>query len=252
MLDNEIRLITQRGVVAALTGGRESGNLQAYIDRIPNKPEDFHAGAVAFRLKSGKQVAHGITAETFARIITLYIKASDEGSLHESQEDIADRCRRFSYALIGTAITVLVDEATGHRSKSKPKLNSLEEKCRLFLLDAPEEDRDKQFPPEYWKALSSVYRCKYVPGKNPPFFKMVIRKAVHDVVDVEVARRIKVLNPNSGGGKYHYKWYTGPALEIFREIVRRNITIMKQSSSKDDFWMRHSHEFRGTGLQLSF
>lgn len=62
VLDNGTRLVTQRGVVAALSGGRESGNLAPYIDRIPNKPGGFDAGAIDFHLKTGQQVGHGIPA----------------------------------------------------------------------------------------------------------------------------------------------------------------------------------------------
>lgn len=246
VLENGTRLITQRGVLRAMSVA-ETTHFERFRDRIPNRPDDLEVSPTPFSFRG---TSLGITAEQFVQIVTLYAQALVAGVLRSTQVPIGQRCAAMLFALAGVGIAALIDEATGYRTRTPP--NALEQKMRLFLLDAPSIERERRFPSEYWQALSKLYGVPYVPGKNPPFFQMVVRRAVHDVVDTEVAQRIKERNPEPRDGSLHYQHYTDPALAICDEVIRRNITVMRMSGSPADFWMRHACEFKGAGLQLAF
>jgi hypothetical protein len=249
VLEDGTRVVTQRGVLRGI-GANEKAPFGAFVDRIPNKPADFTVPTIPFRLKGGG-IAHGVTAQDFAVIITCFAHALVDGSIHHTQRDIGLQCASIAFALMGNGLVDAIDDATGFRGRTPA--NALEQKLKLFLLDEPAAERERRFPPEFWHALARVYGVTdYVLGKNPPYFQMFVRRAVHDVVDAEVAQRIKARNPSPRDGSLHYQHYTDPALAICDEVIRRNITVLRGSSSPADFWMRHANEFRGAGLQLSF
>ena len=64
------RVISQRGLVSILGGGRDSGNLLAYIERNPLIPNDFMAGAaIRFMVPGLPTEANGLEAKNMIEIM---------------------------------------------------------------------------------------------------------------------------------------------------------------------------------------
>lgn len=249
VLDNGTRLITQRGVVAALSGGRESGDLARYIDRIPNKPDGLELGPIPFRPAGRGPSAHGLRADQFVQLVALYVQASDDGSLQESQEHIADRCRRIGYALMGVGITALIDEATGYQVRRKK--DALDEKLAAYMLPEPGA-WECHFPREFYAEFARVYRIAYDGGPAPAWGAGFAHRYVYESIDSDVARELRRVNPNPRFGSNHHQHLSPRAQRVLDEHIRKLLVVLRGSRDAEDFKRRFDHEFRGAWLQTSF
>jgi hypothetical protein len=250
VLDDGTRLITQRGVLRGL-GASEDQPFGRFVERIPNAADGFKVQPIAFRTKGKGSggIGHGVTAEMFVRLVTLYVQASDEGLLHESQEHIADRCRQIGYALMGVGITALIDEATGYQKRRKH--DALDEKLRAYLL--PEKTEwELHFPEELYYAFARVYRIEYHGGSAPRWGASLVRKYVYEAIDPDVARELKRICPKPQKDNNWHQHLSERAKMVLDEHIRRLLVVLRGATSVADFKMRFDHEFRGTGLQLSF
>ena len=73
VLNDLRRVISQRGLVSILGGGRESGNLQAYLDRNPLIDNAFLSGAVVrFMVPGIPTEANGLEAKNMIEIMDKY------------------------------------------------------------------------------------------------------------------------------------------------------------------------------------
>lgn len=250
VLDTGLRVITQNGVVRILTGAASTKlpPLSRYLDRIPNKPDDFAVRPIPFVLK-GAGRGLGITAEQFVQIVTLYIRASDLGELREDQEHIADQCRRISYALMGVAITTIIDEVTGHQKRRKR--DALDEKLRAYMLPEPGA-WGLHFPVELYREFARVYGIEYDGGSAPRWGAGFAQKYVYEAIDPDVARELRRVNPHPRFGSNHHQHLSPRAQMVLDEHIRRLLVVLRGSQGASDFKMRFAHEFRGAGLQMSF
>lgn len=137
VLDNGRRIVSQRGAVRALSGGRESGNLGAYLARLPNGYDTLTAGAaIDFVLPAGG-LANGIEATCVADILKLYVDALSAGTLHPKQVPIACRAAAMLGAFAKVGIVALVDEATGfvNQTALTPPQQSLDEARIVSMIE---------------------------------------------------------------------------------------------------------------------
>lgn len=83
VLEDGRHLVSQRGVVRALTnGGRDRGDLGTYLERLPSRFAGLTAAAeVEFSLPGGG-VAKGREAMWFVDLLKAYDEADDAGELH--------------------------------------------------------------------------------------------------------------------------------------------------------------------------
>lgn len=251
VLDDATRVVSKRTVVAALTGGRESGNLDQYIDRIPNKPNDSALGtAIEFRIPTTPTLGHGISADGFVAIVKAYAEAYLSRSLHPKAVHIGERCTRIMVALAGVAITALIDEATGYRQRNYA--DEIERKIATYLLPAgATAEWERTFPPEFFDLACKLYRIPRNGKKNPGFIQGFIRTFVYDFLDADVAREVKKRNPDPRFGSNHHQHYADRSRALLGAHITKLLTVMRQSSDRSDFAMRFACEFKGGGLQLS-
>ncbi len=138
VLENEMRVIAERGVVHAF-GGKRGG---AHWRRLKNNPDGAYLpvylsannlkpfisdelalalnNPIKFKTPSGK-IAFGLEATLLPQICDVYLKARDagtgtvEGKLHPSQVNIAKEADMLIRGLAQVGIIALIDEATGYQ-----------------------------------------------------------------------------------------------------------------------------------------
>jgi hypothetical protein len=77
-------------VVRLISGGRDSGNLNRYLERNPLYKADMLTGRTAqFRIPGNPQPATGYDAELLVEICELYLDARAQGKLRDSRLKLA-------------------------------------------------------------------------------------------------------------------------------------------------------------------
>lgn len=138
VLNNEMRVLSQREVVKLISGGRESGNLNNYLDARalqPYLPQKFksESGRSPLIFRVGTTLAHAIEASDLVDICNAYLRARQAGMLHSSQAKLAEQSEMFIAACAKTGIDAIVDEATGYQHFRKA--NDLQEKLQAYLQE---------------------------------------------------------------------------------------------------------------------
>jgi hypothetical protein len=119
VLDNGKRVITKRSMVSALSGTvkGEDANIARYIEHLPNGSVLLSSTEnVEFQLPTNA-TAHGIEAETVAKMLKLYAVAWGAGALRANQIQVAQRAVTMLAQFAEIGIVALVDEATGYQKK---------------------------------------------------------------------------------------------------------------------------------------
>lgn len=178
VLDDERRVIVQRGVMTALdmsqgTAGRGDGDrLSRFLATKSLSPfvssELRDVITAPIRFKTGGTTAYGYEATILADICDVVLQARKEGTLHYQQEHIADQCEMLLRAFAKVGIVALVDEATGYQYvRQRDALDRLLEE---FLS---EELRRwvKTFPGSYFRELCRLRGVQFRPDMRlPPYF----------------------------------------------------------------------------------
>ncbi len=115
VLANGLRVLSQRGIIRALTGGRETGAIAPYLTRLPNSSALLAAGAIEFEVPGGG-TAIGRTDEWFVAMLQAYKRAWRDGLLKSSQEGLAKNADAMLDAMAAVGLRALIDEATGYQN----------------------------------------------------------------------------------------------------------------------------------------
>ena len=90
VLNNGQRVLTQREVVRVLSGGRESGNIQRYLERNPLTANNFELGpTITFSVPGTSLTAIGYEATLLVEICDKYLQAQAQKLLKPSQLKLA-------------------------------------------------------------------------------------------------------------------------------------------------------------------
>lgn len=120
VLSDHRRVLTQREVVRVLSGGRESGNLQRYLDRNPLTDADFDPDpAINFTIPRTNVVAMGYEATSLIEICDRYLQAREQNLLKPSQMKLAMQAEIVLRSCAKVGIIALIDEATGFQKLQK-------------------------------------------------------------------------------------------------------------------------------------
>jgi hypothetical protein len=243
VLNNEMRVLSQREVVKLITGGRESGNLYGYLRAraiqpfLPTKfienSEDSERNSLVFKAGTG-QPAHGIQASDLVDICNAYLKARSAGTLQPSQAKLAEQAEMFISACAKTGIDAIVDEVTGFQYFRKA--NELQEKFKAYLQ---EEYRAwaLTFPRQFFLQL---YKLEGItpPAQTVPYpkrFGKYVMNFVYDTLDPDIADHLRENNPNPGGAKHHHQLFNDFGYKNLQDHVISVLGIMKASINLERF-----------------
>jgi hypothetical protein len=243
------RVFTQREVVRVLSNGRDSGNLQRYLQRNPLFDEGY-LDTRAFKFRIGPTVeALGYEAEHLVDICDKYIEAKHQEKLKPSQFKLVRQAEIVMRACAKTGIIALIDEATGFQKVRAQ--HALQLKLQAFIADEL-QDWARMFPDEFWYELARLEGVKYSPRHRPLRWGRYIMMFVYDAVDEEVGKVLREKNPNPRFLKNHHQWLKQHGREKVNNQIQRVITIMKLCKNMDEFRDKFSQVFKRAPTKLPF
>lgn len=250
VLNDFKRVLTQREVVRAISGGRESGNLGRYLDRNPLTANDFDPGPVIpFTIPGSNITALGYEATLLIEICDKYLQARDMGLLKGRQHNLAKQAEIIIRACAKVGIIALIDEATGFQ-EARAK-NALQLKIQAFIADDMQEWA-RMFPEEFWYELARLEGVRYSARNRPLRWGRYVMLFVYDAIDPEIGKELRKKNPNPRFKQNHHQWLKQFGRDKVHDQIQRVVTIMKLCDDMDDFREKFAKVFKKTPLQLSF
>lgn len=250
VLDDGRRVLGARAVVRTLGSGANNGRFARFLARISRDSNGLEVEPISFIARGGEHA--GITVEDFQQLLSAITDLAFLGRVHPSRKHIVTNARRLEKALVGVALTALVDEATGFQAQRAS--DALAQLFKQYLLDAHGEWM-REFPEALYEELGRVYRCAYRAGQSlrPRFFSGWTWKYVYEFLPRQVRAELQSRNPNPHEGSVrHHQHLTPPAKEVLRAHLLRLTTVLRQSVSRVDFQRRFAIEFHRAGRQQVF
>lgn len=252
VLNDERRVFTQREVVRVLSGGRESGNIVAYLQRNPLYSNQFAAGAtIDFRIPGNPTVANGYEATLLIEICELYLEARRQKLLKPNQIKLALQSEIILRSCAKIGIIALVDEATGYQEVRKKR--ALQIKFQAFIAEELQEWA-QMFKPEFWIELARLEGIRYSPRNRPLRWGKYIMAFVYDAIDMDVSRALKAAIPDPHYQNNLHQLLTDWGRQQVHDQIERVTTIMKLCDNMKDFREKFAKVFRKSEItsQLSF
>jgi len=249
VLDDERRVVSQRGVVRALTaGGRDRGDLGQYLGRLPSRFATLATATEIDFVRPDGGTAKGREAQWVVDLLKAYDEAEDLGELHHAQLDIARNARRLLRALAGVGIVALIDEATDFQAVRDAAAMSFTFRAILLESRCP---WDLMWPQEFVAAMCRLHRVSFE-GTHPQFLASTYDKIYRLVLGEDSKQELKRRNPEPSFGTNHHQWLTPEAREVLRCQVPYITATAEQCATKEEFWARMEHRYRKRPLQLSW
>ncbi len=248
VLSDGRRVFTQREVVRALSGGRESGNLSRYLSRNPLTANDLVQGPdILFKIPPGTSLAIGSEATKLIEICDKYLEADELRLLKASQKKLAKQAGIIMRACAKIGIIALVDEATGYqRVRAK---NELQLKLHAFIADEMQEWA-RMFPEEFWLELARLEGVRYSPRSRPLRWGKYVMMFVYDAIDKDIGKALREKNPNPRFLRNHHQWLKRFGRDKVHDQLQRVVTIMKLCDSMDEFRQKFARVFKKSALDV--
>ena len=253
VLTDETRVLSQREVVKLISGGRESGNLNRYLNSQalqPYLPEKFRSEAERNPLifKAGPLTVHAIKASDVVDICNAYLKARLNGALQLNQSKIAEQAEMFISACAKTGIDAIVDEATGFQYFRRA--SDLQAKFQAYLQDEYRE-WTLTFPRQFFMQLYKLEGIARPLGMQPypKRFGKYVMHFIYDTLDPDIADRLRETNPNPGGHKHHHQLFNDFGYINLQQHVMSILGIMKASINLERFKENIAIAFPNTRTQ---
>ena len=251
VLSDGRRVLTQREVVRAISGGRESGNLGRYLDRNPLTANNFDAGPVIrFKVPGAPTTAIGYEATLLIEICDKYLEARDQRLLRGRQYNLAAQAEIIIRACAKVGIIALIDEATGYQKLRAER--ALRLKVQAFIADELQEWA-RMFPEEFWYELARLEGVRYSARNRPLRWGRYVMMFVYDAIDPEIGRELRKKNPNPHFKQNHHQWLKQFGRQRVNDQIQRVIATMKACDDMDEFREKFAKVFKkSTALQMSF
>ena len=248
VLSDYRRVFTQREVVKALSGGRESGNLERYLSRNPLTANNLIQGPdILFKIPGPGALAIGSEATKLIEICDKYMEAAELKLLKPSQMKLAKQAGIIMRSSAKIRIIALVDEATGFQ-KLRAK-HELQLKLQAFIADEM-QDWARMFPDEFWLELARLEGVRYSPQSRPLRWGKYVMMFVYDAIDKDVGKTLREKNPNPRYQTNHHQWLKQFGRERVHDQLQRVVTIMKLCDNMAEFRQKFARVFKKTPLQL--
>jgi hypothetical protein len=247
VLNDGRRVLTQREVVRALSGGRVSGS---YLQNIPGYDVASLPGRVIlFTDPHGPQVNHGFEAILLIEICEAYLQARDrnDGSLKANQENIARAADVIMRACARVGIEALIDEATGYQEVRAK--NALQVKLQLFIAEQMGEWA-KRFPDEFWVQLARLEGVKYSGRHRPWRWGKYVMRFVYHAIDPDVSKKLADINPEPTKGRNHHQHLTDFGHQELNNHLQQVIAVMRLCNDMDEFKRKFPRAFPQGQRQL--
>jgi hypothetical protein len=248
VLDDERRVIVQRGMITALdmsqgTAGRGDGDrLGRFLSTksispfVANDLRDVITNPIKFKV--GGNIAYGYEATLLADICDSVLQARrSEGGLNYQQDHIAKRCEILLLGFAKTGIVALVDEATGYQYVRQR--DALEQLLEEYLS----EDLRRwvrTFPAAYFKEMCRLRKVAYRPDmKLPQYFGHLTNDVVYRRLHPRVLEELRERTGRSDSGHRPNKLFQWLSEDAGHPKLLQHlgtvIGLMKISGTYDEF-----------------
>jgi len=181
---------------------------------------------------------YGIEASLLGEICKVWIAARDAGALAQNQMHIARKAEILRDALVGVAITALIDDATGYVDvRPRDELHRL-----LEMYIAPELlPWTKRFPDSFYKELFRLRGWRYNPPspKRPKYVGKLTNELVYEKLPDGVLEELKARTPKSPSGNRLHRFHQLLTEDVGDEHLGRQLasvtTLMRVSNSWSTF-----------------
>jgi hypothetical protein len=253
VLNDHRRVLTQREVVRALSGGRDSGDLARYLQANPFYTDDLLEGrTVQFHAPTPSgavNAAIGYDAELLIEICDLYLKARDANRLKANQRHLARMAETIVRACAKVGIYALVDEATGYQEVRARQ--ALQLKLRAFIADEMHE-WERMFPSDFWFELARLEGVRYSPRNRPLRWGKYVMAFVYDAIDSDVGKELRQRNPNPQHGRNHHQLLRDFGREKVNNQIQQVIAVMRMCDDMPEFKRAFDRVFKKASQQLEF
>lgn len=245
VLNDGRRVLTQREVVRAISGGRRSGS---YLQNIPGfDVASLPDRVIHFTVPGGPQVNHGFAATLLIEVCEAYLRARDDGLLRPNQEHIARAADAIVRACARVGIEALIDEATGYQEVRAR--NALQVKLQLFIAEQMGE-WVKRFPDEFWVQLARLEGVKYSGRQRPWRWGKYVMRFVYDAIDPDVAKHLAEINPDPAKGHNHHQHLSTFGQKELNDHLQQVIAVMRLCDDMEEFKRKFPRAFPTSPYQL--
>jgi hypothetical protein len=249
VLEDETRVLSQRGTMGGLSLGRGTGagisgdrlvnflsgkSLSPYVS---SELMEVIKQPIRFRPPNGG-VAFGYPATILADICDAVLASRKAGDLHHQQHHIADQCELLVRGFARVGIIALVDEATGYqRDRTK---NALARILEAFVAKEL-QPWVKTFPDEYYAQMFRLRGLEYDAAsvKRPQYFGTLTNDIIYKRLAPGVLAELKKVIPKTESGHRKGALSQGLTRNIgypkLREHLGAAIAFMKISKNYLDF-----------------
>lgn len=245
------RVLTQREVVRAISGGRESSTLSRYLERNPLTAKDNYAESIIrFTVPGTPTTAIGYEAPLLIEICDKYLQAREQKLLKGRQYNLAAHAEIIIRACAKVGIIALIDEATGYQKLRAEQ--ALRLKVQAFIADDLQEWA-RMFPEEFWYELARLEGIRYSARSRPLRWGKYVMMFVYDAIDPEIGDELRKKNPNPHFKQNHHQWLKQFGRDKVHDQIQRVVTIMKLCDNMDEFREKFARVFKkASPLQMSF
>ena len=240
VLEDETRVLSQRGVTAAIGLNPDAGfrmpdfvAIRALRSFVDNQLGPAVNNPIHFKNPSGGGTVFGYPAPLLVQICSAVLSARDAGLLPQQHDQIAHRCDILVRGLAIVGIIGLIDEATGYQEiRARRSLAAILER----FISQELQPWTRTFPYEFYE---QIFRLKGWPGpdgvKRPSVIGHYTNEFVYDRLAPGLLSELRALNPTDINGvrrHRHHQWFT-PALghPKLREHLAAVTALMRAASN---------------------
>lgn len=244
VLEDETRVLSQRGLIASLGMGSGADRLAGFASGkvispfISNELAAAIRSPIRFRMARGGKAAYGYPATILADICEAVLAARKAGVLVPQQAHIADQCEVLVRGFARVGIIALVDEATGFQ-----KDRSADALSRILEAFIAKELQPwvRTFPADYYEQL---FRLRGLPFpttsvQRPQYFGVLTNDIVYKRLAPGVLDELKKVTERYEDGRPKHKYFQKLTNNIgypkLREHLGAVVAVMKLSDTYADF-----------------
>ncbi len=231
-LNDERRLISKKGMAAALGLKSEGGNAfmrtmtrKGIRSGLPEKLVERIENPIHFKGLTHDFV-DGYSVEDLIEVCDALIVAKNEGRLHTSQVFLALQAELIVRSCAKLGIIALVDEAVGYVDKRKDEYRQL---FQSFIAEEVQQWSD-EYPSKFFDMIYALYGLRRKDPKSsrhPQFFGHFIRKFVYFPLAHSRGGILELLDEKNpviyAGGSRRYKLYQFLTDEVGIDALRQHL-----------------------------
>src|SRR5271154_1483823 len=272
VLDNETRVLSQRGLQAGIgmsvggdPGGSGEPRIVAFLRSLAQRGLDTDEltaklkDPIRFQPPGGGRSAYGYDATILADICDLVLAARTKKLLLASQSTIADKCEILVRGFARVGIIALIDEATGYERDRVA--GSLARILEAFIAKEL-QPWVRTFPAAYYEQLFRLRGLPYASDsvRRPQYFGVLTNDIVYKRLAPGVLEELKNVASRNEEGRPRHKYFQKLTSNVgypkLREHLGSVVTLMKLSNHYDEFKSKldtiHPAYGRTLPLQLTY